>query len=144
MSEAFESIRQGLQEAIAHAKGEPVVARVHTLRPLDIKALRQSLGLTQAQFAARLGFSVATLRHWERGDRTPKGPALVLLTSYSASRRPCCGRWPPERLPRRGRRGERPGTLPAGRGLLCKGARRSTTHDPRFFDTGRSGCRAEG
>ena len=49
------------------------------LRPIDIRVLRQSLGLTQAQFAARLGFSVATLRHWERGDRTPKGPALVLL-----------------------------------------------------------------
>ena len=79
MTEAFESIRQGLQEAIAHAKGEPVAARVHPMRPVDVKALRQGLGLTQAQFAARLGFSVATLRHWERGDRTPKGPALVLL-----------------------------------------------------------------
>lgn len=79
MSEACESIRQGLREAIAHAKGEPVAARVHTPNPIDIKALRQCPGLTQAQFAARLGISVATLRHWERGDRTPNGPALVLL-----------------------------------------------------------------
>ena len=31
------------------------------------------------QFAARFGFSVATVRHWERGDRRPQGPALVLL-----------------------------------------------------------------
>lgn len=76
---AFESIRQGLNEAIAHAKGEPVAARIHTLAPPDIKALRRSLGFTQEQFAARLGFSVATLRHWERGDRKPHGPALVLL-----------------------------------------------------------------
>ncbi|MGE0809612.1 MAG: helix-turn-helix domain-containing protein [Immundisolibacter sp.] len=76
---AFESIRQGLTEAIAHAKGEPVAARIHTLAPPDIKALRRSLGFTQEQFAARLGFSVATLRHWERGDRKPQGPALVLL-----------------------------------------------------------------
>ncbi len=36
--------------------------------------------MTQEQFAARFGFSVATLRHWERGDRKPHGPALVLLT----------------------------------------------------------------
>ena len=36
-------------------------------------------GMTQEQFAARFGFSVATLRHWERGDRTPQGAALVLL-----------------------------------------------------------------
>ncbi|HAN56119.1 MAG TPA: transcriptional regulator, partial [Betaproteobacteria bacterium] len=33
----------------------------------------------QEAFAARFGFSVATLRHWERGDRAPGGPALVLL-----------------------------------------------------------------
>jgi putative transcriptional regulator len=35
--------------------------------------------MTQEQFAARFGFSTATLRHWERGDRAPHGPALVLL-----------------------------------------------------------------
>ena len=35
--------------------------------------------MTQEQFAARFGFSMATLRHWERGDRTPHGSALVLL-----------------------------------------------------------------
>ena len=31
------------------------------------------------QFAARFGFPVATLRHWERGNRKPRGPSLVLL-----------------------------------------------------------------
>ena len=35
--------------------------------------------MTQEQFAARFGFSTATLRHWERGDRKPHGPSLVLL-----------------------------------------------------------------
>ena len=39
----------------------------------------QALSLTQEQFAARFGFSVATLRHWERGDRSPSGASLVLL-----------------------------------------------------------------
>ena len=28
--------------------------------------------MTQEQFAARLGVSVANLRHWERGDRSPQ------------------------------------------------------------------------
>lgn len=65
MGKAFESIRQGLKEAAAHARGEA--------------AVRARLGLTQDQFAARFGFSVATLRHWERGDRRPQGAALVLL-----------------------------------------------------------------
>ncbi len=37
------------------------------------------LGLTQAQFAASFGFSVATLRHRERGYHSPNGVARVLL-----------------------------------------------------------------
>lgn len=79
MSKAFESIRQGLQEAIAHARGDTGAVRVYRPEAVDVKALRQRVAMTQEQFAARFGFSVATLRHWERGDRTPQGPALVLL-----------------------------------------------------------------
>lgn len=41
--------------------------------------MRAKVGMTQEQFAAQFGFSPATLRHWERGDRTPRGAALVLL-----------------------------------------------------------------
>lgn len=80
MSKAFDSIKQGLQEATKHAQGEADTG-VLTYRPhaVDVKALRRRVAMTQEQFAARFGFSVATLRHWERGDRTPQGPALVLL-----------------------------------------------------------------
>jgi putative transcriptional regulator len=79
MSTLFESIKQGLNEAIAHQKGEVIAAKVHTLTPLDVKTIRSQTGLTQESFAARFGFSVGTLRHWERGDRQPHGPARVLL-----------------------------------------------------------------
>ncbi|MDR3220746.1 MAG: helix-turn-helix domain-containing protein [Candidatus Accumulibacter sp.] len=79
MSTAFESIRQGLREAIAHAKGDERGVRLHRPRQIDVKAVRAKTGMTQEQFASRFGFSTATLRHWERGDRTPRGPALVLL-----------------------------------------------------------------
>ncbi len=44
-----------------------------------MQALRQRIGLTQEEFAARFGISLGTLRHWEHGDRKPHGPALVLL-----------------------------------------------------------------
>ena len=37
------------------------------------------MGFTQAQPVARFGVSAATLRHGERGDRSPQGPPLVLL-----------------------------------------------------------------
>lgn len=79
MSTAFDSIKRGLQEAVAHAQGQLPQARVHRPRPVDVKALRHRVGMTQEQFAANFGFSTATLRHWERGDRAPHGPALVLL-----------------------------------------------------------------
>jgi putative transcriptional regulator len=79
MSTAFESIRQGLQEAIEHAQGNGRGVVVHRPRPINVKEVRSKIGMTQEQFAAHFGFSTATLRHWERGDRTPQGPALVLL-----------------------------------------------------------------
>ena len=79
MSSAFESIQQGLCEAIEFAEGKPVKAIVHDVSSLDVKAIRQHIGMTQTEFASAFGISVGTLRHWERGDRTPRGPARVLL-----------------------------------------------------------------
>lgn len=35
--------------------------------------------MTQGIFSARFGFSLAALRHWERGERFPSGAALTLL-----------------------------------------------------------------
>jgi hypothetical protein len=36
--------------------------------------------LTQREFAGWFGFPLATLKHWERGNRRPTGTALVLLS----------------------------------------------------------------
>ena len=80
MSEAFQSIQRGLEEAIAFAQGQTTGAIVHEFAPLDIKAVRAKVGMTQAEFATTFGISLGTLRHWERGDRKPQGPALVLLS----------------------------------------------------------------
>src|SRR5215471_13835646 len=79
MTKAFDSIKQGLLEAIAHASGQPSTAIVHLPQPIDVKAIRKQVGMTQMEFAAAFSISVSTLRHWERGDRMPQGPARVLL-----------------------------------------------------------------
>jgi len=79
MSDAYKSIKKGLDEAIEHAKGKKSKAIVHEFTPVDVKNIRTSIGMSQSEFAAAFGISVSTLRHWERGDRTPNGPALVLL-----------------------------------------------------------------
>ena len=79
MSAAFESIKAGLAQAIAHARGEAVAARIHYPKAIDVKAIRAQVGMSQTEFASSFGISVGTLRHWERGDREPHGPARVLL-----------------------------------------------------------------
>ena len=79
MGKAQHSIRKGLEEAIAFVQGKPIRARVHVPESVDVKAIREKTGLTQVEFAAKFGFSLGTLRHWERGDRQPRGPALILL-----------------------------------------------------------------
>ena len=79
MNKAFASIKQGLREAIAHQRGNAKGVKTYTPSDVDVQALRQRIGLTQEQFASKFGISLGTLRHWERGDRKPHGPALVLL-----------------------------------------------------------------
>ena len=74
----FESIKQGLIEAIEHAAGKESDAVLHFPRT-DVKSIREQVGMTQTAFAATFGVSLSTLRRWERGERTPQGPARVLL-----------------------------------------------------------------
>ncbi|MCF2947171.1 helix-turn-helix domain-containing protein [Paraglaciecola aquimarina] len=79
MTSAFESIAQGLKEAIDLNDGKKVDARIHRAPEVNVAEIRKSLGLTQMEFASKFCISVSTLRHWERGDRNPHGPALALL-----------------------------------------------------------------
>ncbi len=79
MSDTFESIKQGLTEAIQFANGENIAAKVFEPKKINVKQLRKKIGMTQLEFAAAFGISVGTLRHWERGDRMPRGPARILL-----------------------------------------------------------------
>lgn len=83
MSSAFNSIKQGLDEALEFSKGKKGKAIVHEFSPVDVKNIRAKIGMSQNEFASAFGISVSTLRHWERGDRTPNGPALVLLNVVS-------------------------------------------------------------
>ena len=44
--------------------------------PKLIKELREALGLTQEQFAQRVGVTYSSVNHWENGKRTPQ-PFLI-------------------------------------------------------------------
>lgn len=43
------------------------------------RKVRRKLGMSQAQFAQRIGVPVDTVRNWEQGKRAPQGPARALL-----------------------------------------------------------------
>ncbi len=81
MSDAYQSIKKGLEDALAHARGQDTGARVHQIDvPVpDVAAIRARAGLSQAEFARSIGVAVGTLRGWEQGRRKPDGPARVLL-----------------------------------------------------------------
>ena len=85
MNDAYKSIQRGLKEAVGYSEGDNVEIRTFRPESVDVKLLRHRLGYTQVQFATAFGISVATLRHWERGDRNPRGPALVLLNLVQRS-----------------------------------------------------------
>jgi putative transcriptional regulator len=48
-------------------------------RPIDVKAIRQGLKLTQAEFAREFGLELRTVQDWEQGRVQPTGAARTLL-----------------------------------------------------------------
>lgn len=78
---AGDKILKGLEEALAHAQGG-LVARESSIRVPDmvnVREIRNSLGLSQAEFAMMFGFSLDTVRNWEQAKRVPNAQARVLL-----------------------------------------------------------------
>ena len=75
----FEELLASIRQAGKIRRGAMKPARVATFRPADIKSVREKLKESQTEFALMIGVSVAMLRNWEQGRRTPDGPALALL-----------------------------------------------------------------
>jgi len=76
---AFEELMTSVRQAGRIRRGSLKASRTTVFRPADVRAVRAKLGASQTEFALLIGVSVATLRNWEQGRRTPDGPALALL-----------------------------------------------------------------
>jgi putative transcriptional regulator len=84
--ELFNEMLGNAKLAAAHSRGEKVKARKYHIAPpehVDVKAIRQRIEMTQEAFAKTFGFSVSGVKKWESGERTPEGPARVLLHMIS-------------------------------------------------------------
>src|SRR5213596_2215996 len=75
------SILRGMEEALAHHRGE-IQLRTTTYTipdPVDVRAVREGLELSQSQFAARYGFNPRTLQEWEQGRSKPDSAVRAYL-----------------------------------------------------------------
>ena len=76
---AFQELLTSVRQAGQIRRGTRRPSRTTVFHPTDVQAVRARLGASQPEFALLIGVSVATLRNWEQGRRTPDGPALALL-----------------------------------------------------------------
>jgi putative transcriptional regulator len=67
--------------ALADDDAQPLSAdQLQRMRRVSrVKALRQRLGMTQAEFAEAFHLPITTLRDWEQRRSTPDAPARALL-----------------------------------------------------------------
>jgi putative transcriptional regulator len=84
---AFEQIAEGLNEALAVARGEAKPYRLHVPAEVDVKAIRARTGLSQKDFAATFGFGLDQLKQWEQGRSRPVQALrayLLLINAHPA------------------------------------------------------------
>lgn len=75
----FKKLVESVKQMGSIMRGENIPHRRAVLSTVDVKGLRERLGLTQKQFSSMIGVSIKTLQNWEQGRREPEGPAKALL-----------------------------------------------------------------
>jgi len=76
----FADLLTSVKDMGRHARGEIMPGVRATGRgEMDIKALREDAGVSQAEFARLIGVSRRTLENWEQHRVRPSGPARALL-----------------------------------------------------------------
>ena len=80
MKTQFERMMDGLNDVEAFLAGEQAGFKAHVPQEVDVKAIRNRIGMTQARFSNTFGFSLDAIKHWEGGRRIPEAPARTLLT----------------------------------------------------------------
>lgn len=76
--ELLAALTQELVEAGVRATALPDAA-------IDVRAIRDRLGLTQEQFAVRYGLDIDAVRNWEHGRRTPDTAARSYLRAIASA-----------------------------------------------------------
>ena len=77
----FNGLKDSLTEALEVKQSREAASRTTCYKVADVKTLRESLAITQAQLAQALGTSVDTIKSWESKRRNPTGLAAKVLAT---------------------------------------------------------------
>lgn len=88
MSSFYDGIMEGLNEALAYARGElndgakvhkVTIAEIDEFSPNEIREIRMRANMTQSVFASCLGVTKKAVEGWEGGRSHPNGPVRRML-----------------------------------------------------------------
>ena len=77
----FNDLKSSLEEAVEIHQGSKEASRVTRFEIADVKSIRESLKVSQVEFAKALGTSVDTIKSWESRRRNPTGLAAKVLAT---------------------------------------------------------------
>jgi len=69
----------GMKLVLAHERGKIQLEQVLP-KPIDVKAIRRRVKMSQAEFSRAYGISKRALQEWEQGGRQPDSAARAYLT----------------------------------------------------------------
>jgi putative transcriptional regulator len=73
---------QGMKLVLSHQRGKIELEQVWP-KPIDVKAIRKRVKMSQAEFSRTYRISKRALQEWEQGGRQPDSAARAYLTVIS-------------------------------------------------------------
>jgi putative transcriptional regulator len=71
---------EGMTQVLAHVRGE-IELKSYTLPvPINVKAIRRKVGMSQSEFASAFALNRRTLQEWEQGKTAPDNAVRAYLT----------------------------------------------------------------
>jgi len=70
---------EGMKVVLDHQRGRIELEQVWP-KPVDVKAIRKRVKMSQAEFARLYGISKRAIQEWEQGGRQPDSAARAYLT----------------------------------------------------------------
>ena len=81
----FGELESNLKEAVQITKGRASPKTIYVMvTPAQIKAVRRTIGMSQAVFARTFHLSLDTVKGWEQGKRSPDAAASNYLRMIQA------------------------------------------------------------